>query len=96
MKLARELGGGVEVLEAAGEPAQMPVSYRLMVSGTTDAELARRWSERPGADQDRLDRVWEIAGKYAHIPFSSEDLAREHRAEVEGDERRFRPRHARK
>jgi excisionase family DNA binding protein len=44
--------------------------------------------------EERAARVRAIVGKYAHVPFSSEDLLRERRAEVELEEERWHNRGA--
>lgn len=51
-------------------------------------EKAREW--RTLSREQKLKRLDEIVGKYADVPFSSEDLMREHREEVERDEQRLR------
>jgi|GEM_PF-324727 len=52
-------------------------------------ERAREW--RTLSQEQKMKRLDEIVGKYADVPFSSEDLMREHREEVERDEQRLFP-----
>ncbi len=44
----------------------------------------RQW--RSLSREQKLERIQAVRGKYAHIPFSSEDLVRERRREVERQE----------
>jgi len=60
------------------------------------AKLAA-WNERAGEwhtlpPEERKRRLYAVAGKYAHVPFSSEDLMQQHRDEVEREERLLRRR----
>jgi len=50
-------------------------------------ERARQWHSLSPEEKKR--RLYSIAGKYAHIPFSSEDIMNEHHEEVDRDERRL-------
>lgn len=53
-------------------------------------ERARQWRTLPPDEKER--RLSAIVGKYAHIPFSSEDLMQQHREEIEREGRVLRKR----
>lgn len=58
-------------------------------SGQSVAEYALELLARETAPTPARPRANALLGRYAHLRVSSEDIHREHREEVERDERRF-------
>jgi excisionase family DNA binding protein len=56
-------------------------------------ENVRQW--RALSREQKLERIRAVRGKYAHVPFSSDDLVKERHEEAEREESRWKERFSR-
>ena len=82
---------------AAEDFAGLPESEELARRRREEArqqERRRKLEEwKSLSREEKHKRLQAIRGKYAHIPFSSDDLIRERREEVEREERKWKERY---
>lgn len=102
----RKIGRLYRILEAelqallrapAEDVPELPESEEVARARREEAleqERCRKLEEWKGLSREEKERrIRAIRGKYAHIPFSSDDLIRERREEVEREERQWKERY---